>query len=149
MKRQKGFTLVEMLIVVTILAVLVATIVAAINPAKVIAEARNARRWGDVNATMTAIYRYVIENSTNINQISTQEMELGTATDGCNNNCPNATKDCLDLSQTLQGYLPIIPVDPLVGTSKRTGYSVKRDSFNVVTVTACKSENGLVIKMAR
>lgn len=149
MNKQKGFTLVEMLIVVTILAVLVATVVAAINPAKVIAEARNARRWGDVNATMTGIYRYVIENSSNIKQISTQEMQLGSATDGCNNNCPNALKECLDLSSTLKGFLPIIPTDPLVGTSERTGYSVKRDEFNVVTVNACKAENGLVIKMAR
>lgn len=149
MKKNKGFTLVEMLIVVTILAVLIATVVAAINPAKVIAEARNAKRWGDVNATMTAIYRYVIENSTNINLISTQEVQLGTATDGCNLNCPNAASSCLDLSQTLQGFLPIIPTDPLVGTNERTGYSVKRDNFNVVTVNACKSENGLVIKMAR
>jgi prepilin-type N-terminal cleavage/methylation domain-containing protein len=59
---QKGFTLIEILVVVGIIAVLAAIVVIAINPARQFAQARNAQRASDVNAILNAIGQNIADN---------------------------------------------------------------------------------------
>jgi len=59
---QSGFTLVELLIVIGILAVLMAITIIAINPVQQLQNARNSQRQSDVASIMDGIYQYEATN---------------------------------------------------------------------------------------
>src|SRR3990167_10115705 len=59
---QKGFTLVELLVVIGILATLLAITLIAINPARQFAQANNTQRSSNVNAILNAIHQYAADN---------------------------------------------------------------------------------------
>ena len=61
--KNKGFTLIEILLVVAILSVLLVVVFASLNPAQRLIDARNARRWNDVNQVLTAIHECIIDNN--------------------------------------------------------------------------------------
>ena len=61
MKIKKGFTLLELLIVIGILAILSTTIVLVINPAELLKKARDSQRISDLNTVKTAIAYYITE----------------------------------------------------------------------------------------
>lgn len=51
----KGFTLIELLIVIAILAILTTTVVLVLNPAQILAEARDSQRMTDLDSVRSAI----------------------------------------------------------------------------------------------
>ena len=57
-----GFTLIEILVVIGIIAVLAAIVIIAINPAKQFAQARNTQRTSDVNAILNAVGQRIADN---------------------------------------------------------------------------------------
>lgn len=63
MKTKKGFTLLELLIVIGILAILSTTVVLVINPAQLLKKARDSQRISDLNTVKTAIAYYITETS--------------------------------------------------------------------------------------
>ena len=63
MKTKKGFTLLELLIVIGILSILSTTIVLVINPAQLLKKARDSQRISDLNTMKTAIAYYITEDS--------------------------------------------------------------------------------------
>lgn len=60
--KKSGFTLIEILVVIGIIAILAAVVIIAINPAKHFAEANNSTRSANVNAILNAVGQYVVEN---------------------------------------------------------------------------------------
>jgi len=61
---QKGFTLIELLIVIGILAILTAAVVVALNPAQLLAQARDSQRLSDLDALRSAIALYAATATT-------------------------------------------------------------------------------------
>ncbi|WP_456327756.1 type II secretion system protein, partial [Archaeoglobus sp.] len=61
---KKGFTLLELLIVIGILAILATTVVLVINPAQLLKKARDSQRISDLNSLKTAIGYYTTEAAT-------------------------------------------------------------------------------------
>ncbi|OHA47380.1 MAG: hypothetical protein A3A80_04125 [Candidatus Terrybacteria bacterium RIFCSPLOWO2_01_FULL_44_24] len=59
-----GFTLLELLIVVSILTILAVIVVVVINPSQILAESRDAQRISDSAAIKTAVPTYLLANST-------------------------------------------------------------------------------------
>ena len=61
---KKGFTLVELLIVIAILAVLAAAVVIVLNPAELLAQSRDAQRISDFETLNSALAIYIAQAST-------------------------------------------------------------------------------------
>jgi len=64
MNTKKGFTLLELLIVIGILAILSTTVVLVINPAELLRRARDSQRISDLNTLKSAITLFIAETGT-------------------------------------------------------------------------------------
>lgn len=161
---QKGFTLVELLVVLAIIAILVAVIFVALNPAERFAQARDAVRQNDVGEILSAIKLYQVDNGgdhlASIDALTAGSVYIavtGTSmTAGCDDNnafCDtDLTNDtaCVNIAGLVtDGYLPGMPVSPAgevtwddgnAAGEEGSGYTISVDANGIVTVRACESE---------
>ena len=137
---KKGFTLIELLVVIAIIAILSVVVFVALDPVTRFADARNARRYSDVNSILTAIHEYIVDN----NGALPTGLSAGMAATHIGTGSGN-----VDLSTPLAKYLKTIPQDPTNGTAADTGYTVAVDANNIVTVAAPNAENGATIQVSR
>ena len=76
----RGFTLIELLIVIGILAILATTVVIVLNPAQLLAEARDAQRIQDMNTLTSAFSLFVVS-------VSSASADLDGSSSSCSANC--------------------------------------------------------------
>lgn len=152
---QRGFTLLEILLVVAAIAILAGIVILAINPSKQLGETRNVQRRADVNTILNAIYQYSIDNSGNlpsgIDSTVASSQVLGTNTSGCDAGCTATTTvaACLNLSSTLvPTYIVGIPDDPSA-SSTFADYYVNKFTSGRIEVGACDPEQGATISIMR
>jgi len=149
----RGFTLVELLLVIGIIATLAVVTFVALDPAKRFMDSRNARRVSDVETILNAVHQYVIDNKGDFpSGVDETEKQLGTASSGCEatyGECSANTSYCLDISGDLAKYLKTIPYDPQTGSAASTQYTIVSDSNGIVTVKACDTEGETVISVSR
>ena len=81
--KNKGFTLIEILLVVAAIAILASIVILAINPNKQLGETRNADRRADVNTILNAVYQYSIDAGTLPAGITTTQTEVCTTGGTC------------------------------------------------------------------
>src|SRR3990167_5971263 len=79
---KKGFTLLELLIVIGILAILATTVTIILNPAELLRQARDSQRLSDLESLNTATNLYVSTYSTSTLFIGTSTQAQGTCTAG-------------------------------------------------------------------
>ena len=65
MHKQKGFTLIEILVVIGIIAILAAVVIVALNPGRQFAQARNTQRWSNINTLLNAVGQRLADNRGN------------------------------------------------------------------------------------
>lgn len=70
-KKNKGFTLIEILVVIGIIAILAAIVIVAINPKKHFDDAIAAQRDANVNTILNAIGQYIVDNKGGLPTIPT------------------------------------------------------------------------------
>jgi type IV pilus assembly protein PilA len=144
-RSQKGFTLIEILLVVAAIAILAGIVIVAINPGKQLGDTRNAQRRSDVTTLLNATYQYSIDNNgvlpAGITATSTEICATGAA----------SCAGLIDLSVlTVNGtYLVGIPQDPQKVTPDGNGYNISRSVSGRITVTAPLAEQGAVISVTR
>jgi len=160
---KKGFTLIELLIVIGILAILAGIVFVALDPLTRFRDARDSSRWGDISAVLSAIRVDQVDNGGSyIAAISGLTVDtdymIGTnsgATCIANTPCDTAITNgnCVDIAGLVtEGYLGKVPQSSNgAGTwsAGKTGYYVRRNTNNSVTVGACESENTASISVTR
>lgn len=152
LKTKSGFTLIELLVVIAIIAILAVTVFVALDPITRFADARNSRRWTDVNSYLTAVHQYIVDNKGALPTGLTNgmaETQLGTCASGGATLCSGAAAACVNLTTPLAKYLKTLPYDSQNGSAATTAYSVAVDSNNLVTIKACSAENAATIQVTR
>jgi prepilin-type N-terminal cleavage/methylation domain-containing protein len=134
---KKGFTLLEILLVIAAIGVLAAIVIIAINPNRQLAQVRDAERQSEVNSLAKALDQYLIDNGGYPSVITNSVQEV------C---APGGSVSCIDLSGDLvPTYLADIPVDPQA-TGDGSGYSVAVNASNgAISVSAASAELDSVI----
>ena len=142
---RRGFTLIEILLVVAAIAILAGIVILAINPGKQLGETRNAQRRADVNTIMNAVYQYTIDNSgvlpATITTASTEICKTGTSPCGALIDLSVLTAD--------EKYLTSVPFDPTSGSASGTGYNIMKSANGRITVSSTHAEQSATITVTR
>ena len=160
MQDKKGFTLIELIIVIAVIALLAAATFVAVDPAKRIGQARDAQRWQDITAIADAIQLYIADNngdfptSTNdgvftalgFNDTYYYLLGIGTGGSAFDADFCAPSNGSIEpgagvlLSNLVPTYLPTMPIDPggLMNGNRTIGYYIHfKGSANKVVIGAC------------
>ena len=129
--KQSGFTLIEILVVIGIIAILAAVVIVALNPARQFAQARNTQRESNINTILNAVGQNLADNKgvftcAGVGTAPAAALDqIGTGVGSVNLACLTPT------------YIPAgIPMDPNGGAAADTLYQISVDAVGRYKVCA-------------
>ncbi len=145
--KQQGFTLLEVLLVVAVIAILAGIVIIAINPGKNLADTRDSQRKADVNTIINAVYQYTLDNSGVLPPAGGGAGITTTATEICKTGGTCTGLVDLGVLTTNGKYIVAIPSDPKCPTNcdaNGVGYMIAKDANNRLIVNAPGAESGTI-----
>ena len=144
MTKNRGFSVIELLVVIGIMGILLSIVVIAVSPGQQFAQANNTKRSSDVNAILNAINQYAAANKGALpTSITTTATVIGSGAGQinlCADLVPNSIAD-LPLDPNTGTENPANSVCTTPGATYNTGYTASRSNTgNRVTVTAPGAE---------
>lgn len=139
-------SIIEVLMIVSLLFVLGTLSIVTMNPSNAFAEARNAERWSHVNALHNSLSEYQRTLRDGLLRGAT-----GTASEICRPHIDAALcheAGFVSLSHLIPAYLKEIPIDPLA-EGMGSGYAVSALGNGDIMVTALFAEKGDIITVGR
>lgn len=151
---QKGFTLIEILVVIGMIALLATIVLIAINPARQFAQGRNTQRTSNVNAILNAMGQNIADNKGTLTGCGPVDATARTIQNGAGATISDS-RSCL-----VPLYISSLPYDPTTGaacspseatcTTYNSGYTVTKDATTGrITVAAPSAELGQTISVTR
>lgn len=141
--RHQGFTFLELLLVLTIIAVVALIVIVSLHPSEQMSNLRNAQRKSDVSVMMNAFSAYLFDHQ------NARPAEIPTTATGICRSLP--TSDCtrlVNLSALTGAVLRRLPVDPLEQDPNATGYTIVEINGRI-TIRAALAEGSDEISVTR
>jgi prepilin-type N-terminal cleavage/methylation domain-containing protein len=143
-----GFTLIEILIVISLIAILASVVLVAINPGRQFAQARNSQRLSNVYTILNALNQNMADNKGIFTCSLVPNLPASST--------PIAATSGVDLrSCIVPTYVNEIPVDPQNGiftnaTNYSTSYTLSQDATTKrITISAPSAELSETISVTR
>ena len=139
---RRGFTLLEILLAITLMGILLVTVVRLVNPQKRFGDVNNLQRKSDVLSIYTAINQYREDNRGYLPVgITTTVMSI------CQPGCDSSSGTQIDITTALSKYIRLgkPPIDPVQTGTVLTGYTVYATEQGKIVVSAPNAENGVTI----
>ncbi|MEI6222631.1 MAG: FISUMP domain-containing protein [bacterium] len=155
LQKKDAFTLVELIIVISVVSVLAAAVLIGINPLARFRAARNSRRASEAADIAKTLQLYQADHNGNyppavLSLTPNSFSMIGTGVVNCNQHCAvvSSATSCIDLSiLASEGYIASIPISPPgdgVWSGALTGYAVEKTGNGLVSVVSCDEESGTV-----
>lgn len=150
--KKSGFTLVEVLVVIGILAILLAVTLVAINPGQHFKDSRNSQRQANVTAILDAVYAYESQHSGSVPPSLASVASTPSPLSKHTTPVVGEVDVCADLVPAAIADLPFDPSATLGSscsdTEYDTGYEIAKSASNRFTVSAPDAE-GTTISVTR
>lgn len=150
-----GFTVLELLLVVGIIAILLSMSFVAIDPPRRFNQSRNTTRWSDITSLLRAVKTYQADSggglpgSTLDSNAATAQI-IGESVTCAAYSCPAGLPGGVsipgtgcavtDLDTALAAYLKSIPADPSSGSANDTKYWINKDANGLIEIGTCTAQ---------
>lgn len=148
---KKGHSLVDSIIVVTIVVILLSLMLATLNPLEKVRIFQDSKRYNDINALINTLIQYQTDNSgdhyQNILDLESQKYYMiGTCESSGDIGCRAKTTEskCVDISEVIKA-----PKAPSGGTAEKTLYYLMKWEEGALTIGACDTGVEDKIEMTR
>ena len=140
MNKQKGFTLIEMLVVIAIIAILAGAVLLAINPAETMRKSRDSTRLSDMDTLRSAINMALAEGEITLVVGEGNSIDDTQETDGINGYIKYAKVD--PTGTGLAKYISALPKDPLNDGVHVYTFKSTLDDYEINAVLESASNEG-------